>query len=191
MPFPYQPYRTVRRPRNPKALATTGVSYYPLSIPEEEQMGFTPCCGSFSSTTTQNFAIAPAVTSLTYNTTDLSQGGVALSGATPTASIRVPGDGTYRVITSVQLHKTTGLPSDAYIWFAVNGTPVPNSATKTQLTNATETVMTVEVLLVLTASDLVSIQAQGTTAGDQALAEVATAPRPAVPSIITIVQRIA
>lgn len=197
MPFPYQPYRTIPRPRNAKFLALTGVSIYPLSLPVGEQaemgLGFPAAYGSFSSTQTQSIVIAPTVTSITYNTTDLAGGGVALSGATPTPSIRVPGNGVYRVITSVQLNKqpSGGSTGDVYIWFAVNGTAVPNSATKSAISNNIEQVMTVEVLLTLNAGDLVSIQSQATDLGQQALAEVATATVPAIPSIITIVQRIA
>jgi len=155
-------------------------------------MLFPSCYGSFSSTQTQSLALAPAVTSITYNTTDLSAGGVRLNGATPTASIYVPGDGTYRVMFSVQLNKTSGGGStgDVYLWVAVNGTAVPNSATKTAVSNAIEQVMTVEVLVTARAGDLISIQSNATNGGEEALAEVASGSRPAVPSIITIVQRI-
>lgn len=195
MPFPYQPYRTIPRPRIPKFLALTGVSIYPLSLPEGEQMSLVPAplYGSFSSTQTQSIATAPAVTSLTFNTTDIAGGGLALSGATPTASIRVPVTGVYRVMFSVQLNKQAsgGSTGDVYVWVAVNGTAVPNSATKTAVSNAIEQVMTVEVLVSANATDLISIQTNATNGGEEALAEVASGARPAVPSIITIVQRIA
>lgn len=195
MPFPYQPYRTIPRPRIPKLLAQTGVSIYPLSLPGGEQMSLVPAplYGSFSSSTTQNFAVAPSVTSITYNTTDIAGGGLALSGTTPTASIRVPVTGVYRVMFSVQLNKTAGggPTGDVYIWVAVNGTAVPSSGTKTKVSNTIEQVMTVEVLVSANATDLISIQANATNGNEQALAEAASGSRPAVPSIITIVQRIA
>jgi hypothetical protein len=169
------------------------VSIYPLSLPEGEQMGVpTSCFGSFSSTQTQSLVVAPNATPLSYNTVDIAQGGVVLSGATPTASIYIPGNGVYRVITSVQIDKTSGGGNvgDAFLWFGVNGTAVPNTATKTQITNNTEIVMTVEVLLSLNTGDLISIVGQGATGGEQAVAYVASGIRPTIPSIITIVQRI-
>jgi len=167
-------------------------TFYPLSLLEEEQMSIiAPCFGSFSSTTSQNIALAPSVTSFTYDTTDVTAGGVRLDGALPTPSIYVPGTGTYRIITSVQLDKTSGMgPGEGYVWFAINGTAIPNTATKTQINNNTEVVMTVEVLYSAAAGDLISIQSNATNGNERALAEAASSPRPAVPSIITIVQRI-
>lgn len=195
MPFPYQPYRTIRRPRIIKNLLLTGVSIYPLSLPEGEQMSLVPAplFGSFSSTQTQSIATAPTVTSLTYDTTDEALGGLVLQGTIPTEFIYVPVSGIYRVMFSVQLNKqpSGGSTGDVYIWVAVNGTAVPNSATKSAVSNAIEEVMTVEVLVSANAGDRISIQADATNGGEEALAEPASGSRPAVPSIITIVQRIA
>jgi hypothetical protein len=160
-------------------------------LAQASQFSFQQAYGSFSSSTTQSIAQAPAVSSLTYNTTDLAGGGVILSGSTPTASILIPMGGTYRVITSVQLNRSGGGSGEVYVWFAIDGTPVANTSSKTQLTNSVEVISTIEVLLPLFAGQTVSIQANAVGTGDQALAEVASPPRPAVPSIITIVQRIA
>jgi hypothetical protein len=146
--------------------------------------------GSFSSSTTQSIDQEPNRTALTYTTTDLAGGGMILSGSPPTADILIASSGNYRVITSVQLSKDGGGNGDAYVWFSIDGTPVPNSATKTHIQASTEVVMTVEVLLPLIAGQVVSVEANASTTGIQALAEVSSAPRPAVPSIITVVQRI-
>lgn len=154
------------------------------------RFSFPASYGSFSSTTTQSIATTPSITSITYNTTDLSNGGVVLSGATPTASISIPFTGVYRVITSVQLNRAGGGNTDTYIWFAVDGVAVPNSASKTHVGGVTELVMTIEVLLSLTAGQLLSIRANSDASGTEALAVVSSAPRPAIPSIITVVQRI-
>lgn len=161
---------------------------------QASQFSFQQAYGSFSSTQTQSIAVLPNRTALTYNTTDLAGGGVILSGSTPTADILLPASANYRVITSVQLDKQAGGASttDIYVWFALDGTAVPNTATKTQIANGEEVVMTVEVLLTIQAGQTLSIQAGADTTNARALAVSAGSPvPPAVPSIITIVQRIA
>jgi hypothetical protein len=150
--------------------------------------------GSFSSTQTQPIAVN-SPTSLSYDTIDLTGGGVTLTGLiVPTPNISVASAGVYRVIISVQLNKSGGGGSsgDVYIWFAVDGVAVPNTATKTAVSNSVEQVMTVEVLLNLTANQRISVVASSTNGGEQILAEAPTIPSaPRLPSIITIVQRIA
>jgi hypothetical protein len=160
-------------------------------VVQQAGFSFQQAYGSFSSTQTQSIATAPSRTALTYDTTDLAGGGMILSGSTPTPFINIPLGGTYRVITSVQLNRSGGGNADTYVWFSVDGTPVPNTATKTHLGSATESVMTVEVLLPLFAGQRVSVETNAQGSGNEALAEVASPPQPAVPSIITIVQRIA
>jgi hypothetical protein len=156
------------------------------------EFNFAKAHGSFSSTETQNIPLLPSSMSLTYDTTDLVGGGMILSGSLPSGSIRIPHSGTYRVITSVQLDKTSGGGGgEVDIWFAVDGVPVPNSATKTELTNQIEVVMTVEVLLGLTSGQEVSVEIASNSADCRALSVVASPPVPVIPSVITIVQRIA
>lgn len=152
---------------------------------------FTRAYGSFSSSLSQILPIVPNVYTATYTTTDLVGGGMILNGGGN--SILIPIGGTYRVITSIQLDKGGGGGSvgDVFVWFAVDGVAVPNSATKSQLTNLIETVMTVEVLVSCFAGQLISIQLQGATGTERIFAEPASNGRPAIPSIITIVQRVA
>lgn len=57
--MPYQPYRTVFRPRNPKLLAISGVSVYPLSIRNNNQMSTTQPYIALMSNTSQT--VLPAV----------------------------------------------------------------------------------------------------------------------------------
>lgn len=150
--------------------------------------------GSFSSTQTQNIATIPSTpTSFTYNTSNITSTGVALVGSTPSAFIEVGTAGVYRAMTSVQLNKSGGGGStgDVYVWFAVNGNAVPNSATKMAVANSNEAVMAMETLLVLSAGDRISVRANSTNGGEQALAEASSGAIPAVPSIKTVVQRIA
>jgi hypothetical protein len=151
--------------------------------------------GQFSSSQTQSIAQAPNRTSLTYDTTDLAGGGLILqgSGVPPTPNILISTSGVYRVITSVQVNKVAGgsTTEECFIWFAIDGNPVPNSATKTEVANSTEVLMTVEILLSLQAGQSVSVQANANGTRIQAVAYPFNTPQPAIPSIITVVQRIA
>ncbi len=147
--------------------------------------------GSFSSTQTQ--VVNPAfpvlaVLPLVYDTVDLTPTG--MSCAVPSANIVVGSAGVFKVLASAQCDKTTLLPGDLEMWVAVNGTAVPNSATRIQINQNQETVMTVEWLLELDADDAISVNLASTAQGLQALAIAAAAPVPAIPSIITTVIQI-
>jgi hypothetical protein len=169
------------------------VSVYPLSLLASEQevidMGFTPVYASYSSTATQSISDS-GETTLTYTTVDVESGGISqLAG-----QITVPATGIYRVITSVQCNKTSSgidATGNIFFWFKVGAQDVTNSGTKVIINKAIEEVMTVEVLLSLSAANKISVVAYSTTPGQEALAIPKTDPVPLVPSIITIVQRIA
>jgi hypothetical protein len=154
---------------------------------------FNQAYGSFSSSHTQPFAVAPNRTALTYDRTDLAGGGMILGGATPTADILLPAPANYRAITSVQLNNTNNTKGFVYIWFSLDGVPIPNTATKSAIDKGNELVMTVEVLFTATAGQRLSVEGYGTINGEEALAEMSANPSvaPDIPSIITIVQRIA
>ena len=153
--------------------------------------GFTPAFGSFSSTQTQPFAVPPSgPTLLSYNTQDLVPQGVAC--ILPSAQLTVAATGVYKVLSSVQMDNTGVGARDGEVWIAVNGTAVPNSATRIQVNQNTELVMAVEWFLPLSAADTVEIQAAASGgAGVQALAIPAAGYIPAIPSIITTITRIA
>lgn len=148
--------------------------------------------GSFSSTQTQPIPTGSAVM-LTYDTVDIAGGGLILGGGLPSPFINVSSAGVYRVITSVQLNKQAGGGSsgDVYMWFSVDGVAVPNSATKYAVTNTFEACLTVEVMVSLTSGQRISVMATATNGGEEILAEPPILPNAsAVPSIITIVQRV-
>ena len=148
--------------------------------------------GSFSSRQTQPFAIAPNRTALTYDTTDLAGGGMILAGGSPSTDILLPASANYRAITSVQLNKSTGGGGNVYVWFALDGVPIPNTATKSFVNGNTELVMTVEILFTATAGQRIRVEGYATVGGEEAYAEPSANPlvAPDIPSIITIVQRI-
>lgn len=196
MPFPYQPYRTIPRPRNTKFLALTGVSIYPLSLPMSRQviiadMGFTPAYGSFSSGTTQTILAGPPIP-ITYDRTDIASR-ISLVGSLPTDRIEVQDTGIYRLIYSAQLEYSGGAGStgDMTIFPAINGFPVANSATYTSIPHNEEIVITCEVLMSLNAGDVVIVFAFTNTGNVVIPAIPGAGGIPDAPSIITILQRIA
>jgi hypothetical protein len=150
---------------------------------------FSPSYGSFSSTQTQTVP-ATTETPLVYDTADLTPVGMTCS--LPSADITITNAGTYKVLASAQCDKTSGGGAgDLEMWVSINGTAVPNSATRLQINQNTESLMTVEWFLDVLAGQTVSVSLYSSTTGLQALAVPASAPVPAIPSIITTVLRIA
>lgn len=154
---------------------------------------FPPAYGSFSSTQTQQInPTFPVVNPLLlqYDTQDVSPVGVSL--VLPSQSyVEVSTKGVYRVCVSIQMNRTSGGNSEVDMYPEVNGTPVPNSASKFNLNGTEESVLTVEWFLNLNANDQVGINLYSTDGDNEALAVVATPPVPAIPSIILTILRIA
>jgi hypothetical protein len=152
---------------------------------------FSPTYGSFSSTQIQPISsVSP--TSIVYDTPDITPAGITWTG--PSASISVDEAGVYKVLASAQCDKTGGggaAPLD--MWVAINGNAVPNSATRIAINVNQETVMTVEWLLSLAATDVITVECFDPTGSNdlQLLAVAAASPAPAIPSIITTITRIA
>jgi hypothetical protein len=162
-------------------VATINGSPYPITPS-------TSAYGSFSSTQTQTVP-ATTETPLVYDTADLTPVGMTCS--LPSADIVITNSGTYKVLASVQCDKTTGGAGDLEMWCSRNGVAVPNSATRIQINQNTESLMTVEWFLDIPAGVSLSISLYSGTTGLQALAVPASAPVPSIPSIITTVLRIA
>ena len=151
---------------------------------------FTPAYGSFSSTQTQTLT-SNVVLPVTYDTADLTPVGMTCALA-PSSDIVITRAGTYKCLASAQCDKTGGGGAgDLEMWVAVNGTAVPNSATRIAINANQETVMTVEWFLDVSAGDAVSVNTYSPDNGLQLLAVAASSPVPAIPSIITTVLRIA
>lgn len=149
---------------------------------------FPPASGSFSSTQSQPLTASVALP-VVYDTVDVPS--VGMTCVTPSANILIANTGRYKVTSSIQCDKTTGGTGDLYMWVAINGTAVPNSATILQFNQSSESVMTVEWFLDITAGQSVSVVLYSTSTGMRALAVAANPAHPAVPSIITTVLRIA
>jgi hypothetical protein len=151
---------------------------------------FTPAYGSFSSTQTQALTSNVALP-IVYDTADLTPVGMTCALA-PSSDIVITRAGTYKCLASAQCDKTSGGGAgDLEMWVAVNGTAVPNSATRLAINQNIEQVMTVEWFLDVSAGDAVSVNTYSPDSGLQLLAVPASSPVPAIPSIITTVLRIA
>lgn len=81
--------------------------------------------GAFSSSVDQTGSITSG-TAMTFDSTDIADG-VTVASAT---RITVPVGGVYNLQFSAQLRNTENAQHDVTIWFRVNGTDVPNSATQ-------------------------------------------------------------
>ena len=86
--------------------------------------------GSFYDTTTQTGTVINTAKAITFNNTDLSNG-VYLG--TPTSRVYVDTPGIYNFDTSFQLDKTSGGTGQFHIWFRLNGTDVPDSASQIRI----------------------------------------------------------
>lgn len=148
----------------------------------------TPAYASFSSSATQTITQNTELP-LTYDTIDITPRNIYTT-ALPSANIYVTSAGVYKVLASLQCDKTSGGSGDLEMYCAVNGTAVPNSATRIQINQNIESLMAVEWFLELDKNDAVSIVAFSTTTGLRALAVASASPVPAIPSIITTIMRI-
>jgi hypothetical protein len=143
-----------------------------------------PAIGSYSSSAIQPAAAAGAATTLTFNTTE-KQFNTLLSGTTQIFALAT---GTYRFDYSIQLDNTDAAAQTANIWIGKNGTNVLRSASTIRLgaagAAAHQQFPACSYTLDLNAGDYVSVLFNATSTNVRALAAVAAAPVPAIPSII-------
>lgn len=147
--------------------------------------------GSFSSTQTQPCP-AGVPLPLVYNTKDIAST-TGVNVLVPDSKITVSDAGVYKVLTSIQCDSTSGLQT-LTCYVSVNGTPVPNTASQVIVNINTQTLMTVEWFLGLSANDDVEVVLYDPVGGGQAVAfpaVVGPPAIPAIPSIITTLLRIA
>lgn len=141
--------------------------------------------GSFYDTTTQTATTINTATKVTFNTTDLSLG-VYLGS--PTSRVYVDTDGIYNFQTSIQLDSTVASAQQFYLWFALNGTDVTNSASQVRIQgNNAEVFVALNYFFNLKAGDYVELVYSVTNLGVQLLASGAVAPHPGISSVILTV----
>jgi hypothetical protein len=141
--------------------------------------------GSFYDTTTQTGTTINTAKAITFNTIDLSSG-VYLG--TPTSRVYVDTSGVYNFDTSFQLDKTSGGTGQFHIWFRLNGTDVPDSASQIRIQgNNAEIFSSLNYFFDLKSGDYVELMFSVSDLSVEIAAFPAAAPVPAIPSIILTV----
>lgn len=152
---------------------------------------YTPAYGSFISISTQT-PTANVILPITYNAAAITPLNVALFGTAPQYQIQVVNTGTYKFLYSVQVDKGAGggATEDMNIFISLNGVKVPESNSRTEISNLVSIVLTCEYILALTAGDKLEVDAF-TTGTNCAIVAYPANTIPATPSIITNIYRIA
>jgi hypothetical protein len=146
--------------------------------------------GSFSDSTTQTIT-ANTATPITFNTTEESNG---VTVGSPTSRLVIANAGTYNVQFSAQLDKTDGGQDDATIWLRVNGTNVARTATDVTVEQSARRIVAAwNFVYTFTADQYVELVWSSPDSRMRLLAAgTRTGPvRPAVPSVICTVTRVA
>ena len=146
--------------------------------------------GSFSDSTTQTIA-ANTATPMTFNTTEESNG---VSIGSPTSRIVIANAGTYNVQFSAQMDKTDGGQDDATIWFRVNGVNVPRTATDVTIEQSARRIVAAwNFVYTFTAGQYFELVWSSPDFSMRLLSEGTSSnpTRPAVPSVILTVTRVA
>lgn len=144
-----------------------------------------PRYGTFYDTTTQTAAAINTAYSITFDTTDLSEG--VYRGAT-TSQIFVDTDGVYNFQFSAQLDKASGGIGIYNIWPAINGVDVANSSGRVRIQgNDAELVAAWNFVFSLKAGDYFELKWSVDNTDCQITAFAAAAPHPAIPSVILTV----
>lgn len=145
--------------------------------------------GNFLSTITQSNAGATAANTMTFNTTDLSNGVSVVSNS----RITIANAGIYNIEFSAQLQKASGGDDYVDIWLSKNGNNVANTNTTVHLvSNPGYGVAAWNFLVQANAGDYYELKWHSSDTTMQLLAAAAgTNPtRPAIPSVILSVSQI-
>jgi len=146
--------------------------------------------GAFYDTTSQSGSINVSH-SITYNSTEYSQGVSVVSGS----RLTVLNSGVYNIQFSAQVDRVSGSGNDIiYIWLKKNGTNVNNSATAVTVSggvNEAKVVPAWNFVVNANANDYYELVWQSADANIQIVSEVASGNIPAIPSIIATVVQIA
>jgi hypothetical protein len=166
---------------NSAASSSSGQDLAPLYTPQVSDKRY----GTFFDTTTQSAAVINTAYPITINSTDISEG---VYIGTPTSRVYVDRVNTYNFQFSLQLVKASSSAKHVYIWYRVNGVDAANSATKVTLAGSDAAVVAAWNFVVeLNAGDYFELVWSTDDTGCQIVALGASAPVPAVPSVILTV----
>ena len=138
--------------------------------------------GQFFDTTTQVATVINTATTVTFNTTDISNG---IFIGSPTSRIVVDTEGVYNFQVSMQFDSTGGSNHDVWVWFRKNGTDIPNSAMYLNIqNNQSEVLQAFNLLVSMKANDYIEVMFEVGDLRAEMAAFAASGVHPAIPSII-------
>lgn len=166
---------------NSAASSSFGQDLAPLYTPQVDAKRY----GAFFDSTTQTAAVINTAYPITINSTDISEG---VYIGTPTSRVYVDRVGTYNFQFSAQLLKGGGGSGNVYIWYRVNGADIANSATIVTLAGSSSaSVAAWNFVVEMNAGDYFELVWSTNNTGCQIHAAAASAPVPAIPSVILTV----
>jgi hypothetical protein len=148
--------------------------------------------GSFYDTTTQTNPVANIARSMSFNSTDITNG-VSISGSTSPFNtyIKTTNAGVYNIQFSAQVDKTDGGTDDIVIWLRKNGIDLTDTATTLTLpTNNSKVVAAWNWFVTSAANDYYQIIWRSDDTDLRLLAEPISVNHPGIPSVILTVNRV-
>ena len=140
---------------------------------------------SFYDTTTQTNPVANAINLMSLNSTYDSGNGAQFSIQKDTNKVFIGEDGVYNIQFSAQLDNTGGGAQIAYIWIRINGVDVPYSASKMVVNGPNdEKIAAWNWVLLFKNGDYFEIAWSSPSTNVILLAQAASSPVPAIPSVI-------
>lgn len=169
------------------AVAESRIDALELRPPRLE---FTPVSfGSFFSTQTQAATTINTAKAITYNNADTAYG--IYRDPADSSKIKVSRPAIYNIQFSIQVDKTSGGSGRFYIWPAINGTAVANSGSLIQIQgNNAEIFSAANFFLPLSNGDYFQLYFSVDSIDVQLETFAASAPVPAIPSIILTVMQV-
>lgn len=166
---------------NSSASSSFGEDLAPAYTPQASEKRY----GSFFDTTTQNAAATNTAYPVLLNSTSFSNG---VYIGTPTSRIYVDRIGFYNFQFSAQLLKGGGGSGNVYIWYRINGVDIANSATIVTLAGSSSaSVAAWNFVVEMNAGDYFELVWSTNNTSCQIHAAAASAPVPAIPSVILTV----
>ena len=166
---------------NSAASSSMGQDLAPLYTPQVDAKRH----GVFYDTATQTAAAINTAYPITINSTSISDG---VYIGTPTSRVYVDRIGTYNFQFSLQLIKASASAKNVFIWYRVNGVDAANSATSVTLAGSNAAVVAAwNFVIELNAGDYFELVWSTDDTGCQIYAAAASAPVPAIPSVILTV----